>query len=131
MRQQTALFRNESFGRNHQEHPARVGHRRDEDFTVEIEIRDPSGRPVGEGDGVDLPTLEHAFTHLRATYVPVALEVRAPEPGSSGASPKAAWIEADRPTHLALPVAPRRVMASFMQDERAGARTRTRLDGGG
>jgi A/G-specific adenine glycosylase len=61
-------------------------------------------------DAVELPACKHQFTHLRVTYLPVALQVAEVRP-----LPGSAWIDADRPTDLALPVAQRRVLASWLR----------------
>jgi A/G-specific adenine glycosylase len=61
------------------------------------------------GDAVALPACKHQFTHLHVTYLPVALQVDEPREMS-----RSAWIDADRPTDLALPVAQRRVLASWL-----------------
>jgi adenine-specific DNA glycosylase len=57
---------------------------------------------------VALQPCAHAFTHLHATYLPFALEVESAREGEN-----AVWIECERPTRLALPVAQQRVLASF------------------
>lgn len=64
------------------------------------------------GDAVALPRCEHRFTHVRATYVPYALDVV--EAAADGAG-RAAWIDARVPTHLALPVAQQRMLESFRE----------------
>jgi len=81
---------------------------------VGIELARERGLTV-DGDAVALPPCKHQFTHLHVTYVPVALQV-----AHVRELPGAAWIDADRQTELALPVAQRRVLASWL---RTGART--------
>jgi len=67
------------------------------------------------GAPTPLPVCEHRFTHLLATYLPVAVEVAStPDVG------EAAWFAVDAPDLPALPVAQRRVLESF-RDARAAA----------
>jgi A/G-specific adenine glycosylase len=54
-----------------------------------------------------LPSFEHRFTHVHATYVPCLLDVE-DEPGADG---RIAWVAPGEPTELALPVAQRRLLA--------------------
>jgi hypothetical protein len=60
------------------------------------------------GEPVALPSRSHRFTHLHASYLPFALEV-----DGALADENVAWLDHDRPTQLALPVAQQRVLASF------------------
>ena len=71
------------------------------------------GSEVGEADdrGVVLSTCVHRFTHLLATYVPVAIEVARPRAQRADEI----WIEVDRPSPVALPTAQRRVLVSALQ----------------
>jgi adenine-specific DNA glycosylase len=62
------------------------------------------------GEAVALPACKHQFTHLHVTYMPVALQIDHVREASGSA-----WIDADRPTDLALPVAQRRVLASWLR----------------
>jgi A/G-specific adenine glycosylase len=62
------------------------------------------------GEAVALPACKHQFTHLHVTYMPVALQIDHVRESSGSA-----WIDADRPTELALPVAQRRVLASWLR----------------
>jgi A/G-specific adenine glycosylase len=62
------------------------------------------------GDAVALPACEHQFTHLHVTYLPVALRVADVREISGSA-----WIDPERPTDLALPVAQQRVLASWLR----------------
>ena len=66
---------------------------------------------VVTGDAVALPACAHRFTHLSATYSPVALEVA----HSGDQRAKAFWIEAGRPSPVALPTAQRRVLECFLR----------------
>jgi A/G-specific adenine glycosylase len=76
---------------------------------VGLELARERGLSV-HGAAVALPPCKHQFTHLHVTYVPVALEVAEllEREGS-------VWIDADRPTEVALPVAQRRVLASWLR----------------
>ncbi|MGE0159609.1 MAG: A/G-specific adenine glycosylase [Gemmatimonadales bacterium] len=56
----------------------------------------------------------HAFTHLRATYVPVVVEVRRRETAEPDPS-LACWVEPHLPTSRALPTAQKRVLAAFLR----------------
>jgi A/G-specific adenine glycosylase len=67
-----------------------------------------TGGDAGGDSGAVLPACVHRFTHLLATYVPVALEVKAPPADRADA----VWIDVDRPSPVALPTAQRRVLAS-------------------
>jgi len=62
------------------------------------------------GTPAALPACGHKFTHLHVTYVPYAVEVVEASPMGD-----VAWIDAWRPTRLALPVAQRKVLESFRE----------------
>ena len=77
------------------------------------------------GPARPLPTCEHRFTHIRATYLPYVVEV---EEGSVEGSQRRSddgtehrWVDLDAPVELALPVAQRRILES----------ARYRLENGG
>jgi adenine-specific DNA glycosylase len=57
-----------------------------------------------------LPTCEHRFTHLHATYLPFAVELLA-----ATESTNAEWVDVESAELPALPVAQRRVLESFVR----------------
>jgi len=59
----------------------------------------------------ELPARKHRFTHLEAVYLPWSIEVFGPE-GVAG--PGYAWLDPYGPDDLALPVAQRRVLVSWL-----------------
>jgi A/G-specific adenine glycosylase len=54
-----------------------------------------------------LPTCEHRFTHLHATYLPYLVEGSAAD-----ASDDLLWLDLAEPSGVALPVAQRRILGS-------------------
>jgi adenine-specific DNA glycosylase len=65
-----------------------------------------------------LPACDHAFTHLRATYLPFAARVVRSSGGAGSVPPahggrEVAWLAVGHPSRLALPAAQRRVLDSF------------------
>jgi len=96
----------------------------------EAEVKDPGEAPEAVGaiasarglelaGGVQpLPACDHAFTHLRATYLPLAVRVTPSGAATGAASPAggsraAAWLTVGHASRLALPAAQRRVLDSF------------------
>ena len=85
----------------------------------EVEVSDGDGleavRDLGTAWGLTglrepepLPTVEHRFTHLRASYLPWCV----PTEGVSRRE-NIEWIDLTEPTELAIPVAQRKVLQSF------------------
>ncbi len=64
------------------------------------------------GDPHPLPTVRHRFSHIDATYVPVALEVGGPTE-SVGSERK--WIHLDGDAATAIPVAQQKVLACLRE----------------
>jgi A/G-specific adenine glycosylase len=85
----------------------------------EAEIVDGDGRDAlgdlvtglglaGLGEPEPLPTVEHRFTHLFATYLPWCLPVE-----SASQSRGVEWLDLDEPPEIAIPVAQQKVLRSF------------------